>query len=277
MKFIAEVSSNHLCSIKRIKKFIKVSKDIGCDAVKFQLFKVEKLFRASTIKKFPHILERKKWELPIKYISEISKECKKNKIKFGCTPFYLEAVDELKNYVDFFKISSYDLLRDDLIAKCIKTKKKLIISTGMATHEEVRKAIKIIKKYKCKDYTVLHCCSNYPTKMKDCNLSVIDLLRKEFKCKVGWSDHSVNKDILIGALDRWKVDTIEFHLDLEGKGSEFSQKHCWLPNEIKKVIDYHHQSSIIDGVPKKKPTKDEIKERNWRADPKDGLRPLISK
>ena len=72
MKFIAEVSSNHLCSIKRIKKFIKVSKDIGCDAVKFQLFKVEKLFRASTIKKFPHILERKKWELPIKYISEIN-------------------------------------------------------------------------------------------------------------------------------------------------------------------------------------------------------------
>ena len=106
MNFISEVSSNHLKNLSRIKKFIKVSKDIGCYGVKFQLFKVDQLFRPEIIKKYPDILRRKKWELPIEFISQISKECKKNKIKFGCTPFYLDAVDLLKKKVDFFKISS---------------------------------------------------------------------------------------------------------------------------------------------------------------------------
>ena len=124
MNFISEVSSNHLKNLSRIKKFIKVSKDIGCYGVKFQLFKVDQLFRPEIIKKYPDILRRKKWELPIEFISQISKECKKNKIKFGCTPFYLDAVDLLKKKVDFFKISSYEILWDDLLKKCAKTKKK---------------------------------------------------------------------------------------------------------------------------------------------------------
>ncbi len=277
MKFISEVSSNHLKNLSRIKRFIKVSKNIGCYAVKFQLFKVDKLFRPEIIRKYPNILERKKWELPIEFISQISKECKKNKIKFGCTPFYLDAVDLLKKEVDFFKISSYEILWDDLLKKCAKTKKKIIISTGMATLDEVQNAVKVLKKNGCKDLTILHCCSSYPTKIEDCNLSTIYTLRKKFKCNVGWSDHSVNQSVLIRAIEKWKVDTIEFHMDLDGKGSEFNQKHCWLPHDIKKIINYSNDRKIIDGENTKKPTKKETKERNWRADPIDGFRPIKNK
>ncbi len=277
MNFISEVSSNHLKNLSRIQKFIKVSKDIGCYGVKFQLFKVDQLFRPEIIKKYPDILRRKKWELPIEFISQISKECKKNKIKFGCTPFYLDAVDLLKKKVDFFKISSYEILWDDLLKKCAKTKKKIIISTGMATLKEVQNAVKILKKFGCKDLTILHCCSNYPTTIEDCNLSTIHTLRKRFKCNVGWSDHSVNQNVLIRAIEKWEVDTIEFHMDLDGKGPEYNQKHCWLPYEIKKVINYTKNRKIIDGTNKKKPTKKEIKERKWRADPLDGFRPIKNK
>ena len=261
MKFIAEISSNHLQSLKRIKKFIKTSKYLGCYAVKFQLFKVEKLFRSSEIKKFPRILERKNWELPEKYLNTIKNECKKNKIKFGCTPFDLEAVDVLKDKVDFLKISSYELLWEDLLIKCAKTKKPIILSSGMANFDEVKKAVNILTKYNCTDLTILHCCSNYPTNIKDCNLSVIELFKKKFKCKVGWSDHSVNKNVLIRALCKWDAEVIEFHLDLDGKGSEFNNKHCWLPEEIKKVISFANEWPKIDGKAIKKPTQMEIKER----------------
>ena len=105
-KYISEVSSNHAQDLDRIIKFIDVSAEIGCDAVKFQLFEVEKLYASSTIKEMPQIMERKKWELPISFLPHIKERCREKRILFGCTPFHLEAVDELSEYVDFFKIAS---------------------------------------------------------------------------------------------------------------------------------------------------------------------------
>ena len=64
---------------------------------------------------------------------------------------------------------------------------------------------------------------------------------------------------------------------LRWKGLEYNQKHCWLPYDIKKVINYANNRKIIDGTNKKKPTKKEIKERKWRADPLDGFRPIKNK
>ena len=121
--FIAEVSSNHNTNLKRCLKFVDIAKKIGCDAVKFQLFRIDQLFHDSILKKRNDIKSRKKWELPIRFLKKISEHCKKRKILFGCTPFYLDAVDELYPYVDFYKIASYELLWDDLFIKCIQKKK----------------------------------------------------------------------------------------------------------------------------------------------------------
>ena len=132
-KFIAEVSSNHNQSFDRCKKFVELASKIGCYAVKFQLFKIEELFSNEILSKSKLHRERKDWELPLNYLEPIYKICKQNNIKFACTPFYLNAVDELNPYVDFFKIASYELLWDDLLIKCAKTGNHIIISTGMAT------------------------------------------------------------------------------------------------------------------------------------------------
>jgi N-acetylneuraminate synthase len=121
--FIAEVSSNHNSNLKRCLKFIDVAKEIGCDAVKFQLFKIDELFHNSILKNREDIKKRKKWELPLEYIKKISEHCKRRRILFGCTPFYLDAVEQLHPFVDFYKIASYELLWDDLFIKCIKKKK----------------------------------------------------------------------------------------------------------------------------------------------------------
>ena len=273
VKFISEISSNHSCDIDRIRKFIEVSAKIGCYAVKFQLFKIDQLFSREVLEKSKMHRSRKKWELPIEFIPEIKKICLENNIKFGCTPFYLGAVEYLDKYVDFFKISSYEILWKNLLEACSKTNKKVIISTGMANLKEIKQAVEIMNLNKSK-FELLHCISSYPTPPNEANLSAISVLQKKFNCNVGLSDHSVNSEILKRAIYKWNAKIIEFHLDLDGKGEEYESGHCWLPKKIKSLISEVNNSEIYDGVFKKIPMKSEANDRNWRADPSDGLRPI---
>ncbi len=271
--FISEVSSNHSQNIDRALEFIDQSAEVGCSAVKFQLFKVEKLFSKEVFIKFPKTYNRKKMELPNEFLPILSKRCKKKKIQFSCTPFYIEAVSELIDYVDFFKIASYELLWDDLLIECAKTKKPIVLSTGMATIKEISHAVNIIKKNQCKQLTLLHCTSAYPTPHYDANLKAIKTLRDTFNCPVGWSDHTVNPGVINRAVNKWDAEVIEFHMDLEGYGEEFYSGHCWLPNQIGEVIRQVKNGLSSDGNGIKKPVASEKFERQWRADPKDGLRP----
>ena len=106
MFFISEVSSNHSQSIDRSLEFIDQSAEVGCDAVKFQLFKTEMLFSKEVFESNPETIKRKQWELPIEFLPVLSQRCKEKGIQFSCTPFYIDAVDELNQYIDFFKIAS---------------------------------------------------------------------------------------------------------------------------------------------------------------------------
>jgi N-acetylneuraminate synthase len=280
--FIAEISSNHNCNLKRCYKLIDEAKKAGFDAVKFQLFKLKELFTESTLTKNKFLNNRKKWELPVKYIPKIKQHCLKKKIDFGCTPFYLEAVDELKEYVDFFKIASYELLWDDLFDKCISTNKKIIFSTGMANKKEILSRLDFLRKKNFYNFDILHCISSYPAKIKDLNLKTIpfirDLLKKYRMSKnirVGWSDHSVNEAVIYKSIFQYNSQVIEMHIDLEGKGNEYHYNHCWLPEKAQKIIknirDFKNSNEFFG----KKISLIEKKERNWRTENTDGLRPLL--
>lgn len=273
-KFISEISSNHNNDISRSKELIKISAKLGFDIVKFQLFKIDKLFSKEILTKSKKHRDRKKWELKEKYIPVLAKECKKNKVKFCVTPFYLDAVDIIKPYVDYIKIASYEILWRDLLIKCAKTKKPIIISTGMANMKEVVNAIKILKKNGASKIIVLHCVSSYPAKLEELNLSAIETLRKKSNLEVGWSDHSNNPLVVYRAVEKWNASYIEMHLDIDGKGYEFSAGHCWLPNKARNLILNVRNKKIIDGKGKKIPNKSEAFERKFRADPVDGLRPI---
>ena len=276
INFIAEISSNHNKSLKRTFHLIDSAKKNGFDSVKFQLFKINQLFSKEILENSYEHRKRAKWELPLEFVPKISKYCKQKKIKFGCTPFYLEGVSFLKNYVDFFKISSYELLWDKLLIECAKTNKPIIISTGMATLNEVSRAVKNLKNTGNKKITVMHCISAYPADFKSANLSVIEKLRKKLKVNIGWSDHTVNPNVIMRAIYRWNVKDIELHYDLEDKkGYEFKGGHCWLPKDAFKLIDNINEGLLSDGKNIKKPTKSELKDRDWRTDPIDGLRPFI--
>jgi len=272
INFIAEVSSNHSRNLDRCIDFIQSASDIGCTAVKFQLFRIDKLFSKGALPQ-KELIRRKNWELPLEFIPEISKVCKSKKINFSCTPFYLKAVDELEPYIDFYKIASYELLWDDLLRACAKTKKPVIISTGMANINEINHAVSLLRQNNCEP-KILHCTSTYPTPINEANLSAIETIRKSTGCEVGWSDHTVNPGVIHRAIHKWNARIIEFHLDLDGKGEEFESGHCWLPEKIEKVIKEIQSIEAADGNGIKEPAQSELNERNWRADPSDGLRPF---
>ena len=272
--FISEVSSNHHQDLQRAKEFIKVSADIGCDAVKFQLFKIDKLFAPEILAKSQEHTRRKAWELPLEFLPELSEYTHSLGLAFSCTPFYLEAVQELEPYVDFYKIASYELLWDDLIIACAKTGKDLVLSTGMATLDEIAHAVEIFKQYSDATLTLLHTISGYPTPVNEANLAAIRTIRDRFQTPTGLSDHSTSAAVLCRAVHKFDASMIEFHLDLDKNGEEYSAGHCWLPEEIAFAIKLINDGLLADGDGVKKPMPSEIADREWRADPSDGLRPF---
>jgi len=275
-RFIAEVSSNHNRDLERALAFVDAAAEVGCDAVKFQLFRVDELFAPEIVQRSEAVRARREWELPLDFLPAIAEQCRDRGIQFMCTPFYLDAVTELESFVTAYKVSSYELLWDELLVACARTGKPVILSTGMATLDEVSHAVEVLRAYRVSELTLLHCVSKYPAPAEECNLSVIQTLREEFGCRVGWSDHSVNAGVVHRAINRWGADTVEFHFDLDSEGEEFSGGHCWLPSSARQLIADCKSGFSADGSGEKRPAPSESDERMWRADPQDGLRPVKS-
>jgi N-acetylneuraminate synthase len=275
-EFIAEVSSNHAQDLDRCLAFVDAAAAIGCDAVKFQLFRVRRLFSPEALAARPELLRREAWELPLEFLKPIASRCAERQISFGCTPFDLDAVGDLEPYVAFYKVASYELLWDELLAACARTGKRIILSTGMATMDEVAHAVAVLRENGCASPELLHCTSAYPTPHTEANLAAIESLRRSTGCPVGWSDHTVRPGVIHRAIHRWGAGVIEFHLDLEGLGDEFGSGHCWLPGQIGRVIHEVRTGLEADGNGDKVPSPSEQPDRMWRADPSDGLRPLLA-
>lgn len=272
--FIAEVSSNHNADLARCKTFIQTAAKIGCDAVKFQLFKIDQLFAPEILQKSAEHRARSDWELSADFLPALSQECRDNNIDFGCTPFDLNAVAQMQPYVDFYKIASYELTWDALLIACAQTGKPVILSTGMATLEEITRAANVLQQAGCQHMQLLHCVSQYPTPPADANLAFIDTLRQASGQRIGWSDHSRSPGVVQRAIHRWGAESIEFHLDLDGQGAEYKSGHCWLPEEAAALIQMTRDAMLADGQSEKVFTAKESAERLWRADPEDGLRPF---
>lgn len=274
VRFVAEVSSNHHADLERCLEFVDTAARIGCDGVKFQLFRVRELFAPEILQRSAKHRDREAWELPVQFLPVIAQRCRDHGIGFYCTPFYLQAVTELKPFVDAYKISSYELLWTDLMVECARTGKPVIISTGMATWAETDRAVHSLRSNGCQNMTLLHCVSSYPAAPAECNLAAIGALRERYGCDIGWSDHSVSTAVLMRAIHRWQSTMIEFHLDLDGTGAEYAGGHCWLPQAMESLIRSVRSSEAADGLNDKKPAACELIEREWRADPSDGFRPL---
>ena len=133
------------------------------------------------------------------------------------TPFDETAVDFLEKLnCPFYKVASFEMTDLPLIKKIAKTKKPMIISTGMANLKEISTTFKFAKKNGARDISLLYCVSNYPSKVEDFNLNNIQILKDKFKCKIGFSDHSNDSKVAMAAV---------------AAGAEIVEKHIALDNQ----------------------------------------------
>lgn len=231
---VAEISANHAGSKKKFLKHILEAKKSGADIVKIQTYEPKDI----TLKEYKNKFKIKKgiwknkylWDLykkaqtPFSWHEDAFKLAKKNNIILFSTPFSERAVDLLEKFkVPIYKIASLEITDLNLIKCVAKTKKPIILSTGISNYKEIKMAIETIKKFHNK-IILLHCVSGYPTPISEINLSRIKLLKDKFKIDfVGLSDHTSSYETCLGSVF-YGVNIIEKHFSLDKKSldGEFS-------------------------------------------------------
>ena len=218
--FIAEIGINHNGDIKIAKDLIKIAKDAGCDAVKFQKRTIDLVYskeKLSSLRESPwgttELQQKEGLEFGESEYDEIDKFCKKINIDWFASAWDFKSLNFLKKYdLKYNKIASA-MIVDLVFLKAVALEKKhTFISTGMSEMEDIEKAVNIFRENNC-SFELMHCVSTYPTKDEDNNLNVIKTLREKFKCKVGFSGHESGIAISIGAA-ALGATSIERHITL---------------------------------------------------------------
>ena len=203
IKIIAEMSGNHQGSFRGANKFVHQAIKNGADVIKFQVYKAETITLRSNKKDFL-INEKGAWNkfknlydlyqeahTPWNWISKLAKSLNLKKFPWFASPFDSTSVDFLEELnCQAYKIASPEITDIPLIEKIASTKKPIVLSTGLATLEDIDLVVKIIKK-KHNNFSILKCISSYPNPIEDLNLRSIKLIQERYKCSVGFSDHTV--------------------------------------------------------------------------------------
>lgn len=293
---IAEAGVNHNGSLKRAKDMIDCAAASGADAVKFQTFKSEKViskfavkaeYQEKTTGTDESQLEMvKKLELDESAHKELLAYCKERHIKFLSTPFDEESVDLLVEvlHVNKLKIPSGEITNGPLLLKAALTGLPLIVSTGMATLEEVEQALGVIAYGYIKPYNegiskkafkeayksfegqkvlkekvvLLHCTTEYPAPFSDVNLLAMDTLKNAFGLPVGYSDHTPGIIIPVAAVARGAV-VIEKHFTLDRNLPGPDHKASIEPRELIEMVQAIRNVETALGTSIKAPASSELK------------------
>ena len=240
---IAEVGNNHEGNFVIAKKLVDQAAKAGANAVKFQIFKTENFVRKKDKKRFNQL---KRFELSYKQFQFLKKLAHKNKLKFIATPLDLHSADFVAKNADIIKIASGDNNFYPLIDKVLKSKKPIIISTGMTNASQIKTLtnyfIKTIgKKESEKRISLLHCVTSYPVDDKFANLRSIDYLIKNSKFTIGYSDHTLGNEACIAAVTIG-AKIIEKHFTINKKFSKF-RDHAL-------SADFFDMNNLVKGIRK---------------------------
>tara|TARA_B100001758_G_scaffold239038_1_gene242921 strand:+ start:160 stop:999 length:840 start_codon:yes stop_codon:yes gene_type:complete len=221
---IAEIGINHNGDLSIAKKLIDIAKVAGCNVVKFQKRNPDvcvpehqkTVMRDTPWGRMSYLDYKYKVEFNQIEYDEIDVYCKNNEIKWTASPWDLDSLDFLNQYdIPFIKIPSALLTDLELIKESTKTGKKIIISTGMSTIDEIDNAVNAIKEVnKEASYAILHCNSTYPAPNNELNLKCIETLKNKYKCEVGYSGHEFGLTTTIASICLGAT-IIERHITLD--------------------------------------------------------------
>lgn len=294
---IAEAGVNHNGSLELAKKLVRVAKETGADAVKFQTFKAENLVTKQAqqaeyqVQNLGEATSQynmlKKLELSYQEFVELHAYCHEQNIAFLSTPFDFESVDFLLDELAMgtVKIPSGELTNAPFIHYIATKQKPIILSTGMATVEEIHEALAFIAYglarpkepvivervhafYKTEEaeevlqkyVTILHCTTQYPAPIHSINLNAMKAMREIFKVHIGFSDHSEGIAIPIGAA-AIGATVIEKHFTLDKEMEGPDHIASLNPEELKEMVQGIRAIEIALGDGIKKPTTIELQNR----------------
>ena len=265
---IAEIGINHNGDIKLAKKLIDAAIESGANAVKFQKRNLESIYQKQILEN--PTLDSQGTEILLDVLNEVEFNendfkniigyCKEKKITFLCTPWDSPSVDFLEKFnVSAYKIASADMTNIPLIKYISKTKKPLIISTGMSKMEEIEKTVDFVKNEGI-SFLLLHCNSTYPSPVELLNLDLIPVLQEKFGVPIGYSGHETGIIPSVMASNIGGV-VIERHITLDKTMEGLDQAASLEPKEFKKMVEYVRESEKARGKPIKKMTRGEILQR----------------
>jgi pseudaminic acid synthase len=244
---IAEISANHSQNLNSAIAMIRKAKECGASAVKFQCYTPDtitidcdnKYFRINHPDGGRQTLYQlyKKAYTPWKWFKKLKKAADDLGIVFFATAFDKTSVDLLEEVgVSIHKIASFELVDLPLIEYAAKTKKLLMMSTGMAFLKEIEEAVNTANKAGAKDIILLKCVSAYPADPEEMNLRTISDMEKRFKCSVGISDHSLGIGVSIAAASLG-AKVIEKHFTLSRKIKTPDSFFSIEPSELKMLVE----------------------------------------
>lgn len=265
---IAEAGVNHNGELEKALQLVNIAADAGADCVKFQTYRPEgvvtdrggmaKYQQKNLGQKVSQLEMIKVFELDEDYYELIIQRCKDKGIMFLSTPHGgRQSVDLLESLgIIAYKIGSGDLTNHILLDKVAKTGKPIILSSGMATMDEVRDAIRFVKSRGNNQVAMLHCTTNYPCFLGDVNLAAMVTMMNELDVPVGYSDHTEGSQVAIMATTLGAaIYECHFTIDktLPGPDHIASAE----PDELAARIQAIRNVSMIIGKPKKVPTQRE--------------------
>jgi N,N'-diacetyllegionaminate synthase len=265
---IAEAGVNHNGDMSLAHKLIDAAKEAGADAVKFQTFTPEELVSESAPQaKYqtentgmvePQISMLERLKLPHKEHADLKKYAEKNGLIFLSTPFSATDADFLETLdIAAYKIPSGEVTNIPFLAHVAKKGRPILLSTGMATLEEVKEAIDALTANGAQEIALFHCTSMYPAPAKDINLRAMQTLASETNLPTGYSDHSEGIAISIAAVALGAC-IIEKHFTLDRTLPGPDHKASLEPEELKEMIGAIRVVEAAFGSPEKKPTAGEL-------------------
>ena len=256
---IAEIGTNHMGDLNIAKQIIDVSVNAGCDAVKLQKKNVEKIYT----KEFLDSPLESPWgktqrdmrlhrEFSDKDFREIDKHCKNKKIPWFVSCWDVDSQIHMRKFkTKYNKVASAMLTHKKLLEIIAQERKYTFIATGMSSMNDISNAVKIFQKFDC-PFELMHCHSAYPMPLEEANLKMIPILKKKFKCNVGYSGHEPGATnvcipaIMLGAT------SLERHVTLNRTWYGHDQAASLEPPGLYTLVRDVRQLNMILGDGKKK-------------------------
>lgn len=241
-KIVAEISGNHQGKIEKAIELIDLAHDCGADMVKIQTYTEDSItidsqrpefkINSGLWKGYTYYRLYQEAKTPREWMEPLFEHARNKGIMLFSSPFCFEDVDVLeKAGCPVYKIASFELNYPQLIAYCAQTKKPLVMSTGLATLEEIDRAVEVARQNGCEDLTILHCESQYPADPTTFNLGAIPFFKERYHCKTGLSNHAIG-DVLDIAATALGADMIEKHFAFD-RNSGIDSAFSMTPEELR--------------------------------------------